>query len=393
MPAVPCGEAAEFLLSVLREELTGETFPMDEGMSEAVVSKMLTLAKRHDLGHLVADYLLRYPLSEELKSDCKTAKASAQYRYFQQTQVLSAVSKTFEKHGIDFIPLKGSVLRGLYPAPWMRSCSDIDILVHEEDISRALELAETEIGMKRGFHGSHDYMLRYMEKVTVELHFRLLEDDAVNGASRILEDCWDHTTSDSHCKQMTDEMFYLYHICHMAKHFEYGGCGIRFFMDLWLLDHKTTFDREKRDALLQKAGLLGFAGKAREISEKWFSGTETEGTEHIERFIVQSGSFGRMSKNVSIGKHKKGGAFGYVKSRVFVPYDYLCILYPSLKKHRALTPVYEVVRWFRFIKPGSRAHTLAELNHLMKDSDTDAITVLKDMGLLYDGCVCQVKSA
>ena len=45
MPAVPCGEAAEFLLSVLREELTGETFPMDEGMSEAVVSKMLTLAK------------------------------------------------------------------------------------------------------------------------------------------------------------------------------------------------------------------------------------------------------------------------------------------------------------------------------------------------------------
>ena len=379
---LPDDEAARLLLSVLRAELCGDTFHMDDAVSEETISQMLALSKRHDLSHLAANYLLRRPLSDELETEAKMLKAAAQYRYFQQTRVLSAVSDLFEKHRVDFIPLKGSVLRRLYLAPWMRSCSDIDILVHEEEIARALELCETELGMKQVFHGTHDYKLRYKEKVTVELHFRLLEDDAVNGASRILSECWRYAVGETRCKKLTAEMFYLYHICHMAKHFEYGGCGIRFFMDLWLLDHKTTFDREKRDALLQKAGLLGFAGKAREISEKWFSGTETEGTEHIERFIVQSGSFGRMSKNVSISKHKKGGAFGYVKSRVFVPYDYLCILYPSLKKHRVLTPVYEVVRWFRFIKPGSRAHTLAELNHLMKDSDTDAITVLKDMGLL-----------
>lgn len=26
---------------------------------------------------------------------------------------------------------------------------------------------------------------------------------------------------------MKEEMFYFYHIAHLAKHFEVGGCGIR----------------------------------------------------------------------------------------------------------------------------------------------------------------------
>ena len=54
---------------------------------------------------------------------------------------------------------------------------------------------------------------------------------------------------------MTDEMFYFYHIAHMAKHFEEGGCGIRPFIDLWTLDNIKDVDHDKRDELLSRGNL------------------------------------------------------------------------------------------------------------------------------------------
>ena len=58
-----------------------------------------------------------------------------------------------------------------------------------------------------------------------------------------------------HCYEMTDEMFYFYHIAHMAKHFEEGGCGIRPFIDLWTLDNIKDVDHDKRDELLSQGNL------------------------------------------------------------------------------------------------------------------------------------------
>ena len=37
----------------------------------------------------------------------------------------------------------------------------------------------------------------------------------------------------------------------MAKHFENGGCGVRPFIDLWILNHRRPFDRAKRESLLR----------------------------------------------------------------------------------------------------------------------------------------------
>ena len=59
--------------------------------------------------------------------------------------------------------------------------------------------------------------------------------------------------------EMTDEFFYFYHIAHMAKHFENGGCGIRPFVDLVVLDRMDSENFSKRDELLKSGGLLQFA--------------------------------------------------------------------------------------------------------------------------------------
>ncbi|MFX7845188.1 nucleotidyltransferase family protein, partial [Acinetobacter baumannii] len=74
----------------------------------------------------------------------------------------------------------------------------------------------------------------------IELHFNLIEDHRIKGASAILNRVWDAAVPCggwTYQYEMPDELFYFYHIAHMAKHVENGGCGIRPFLDIWVLMH------------------------------------------------------------------------------------------------------------------------------------------------------------
>ena len=63
----------------------------------------------------------------------------------------------------------------------------------------------------------------------------------MDGCRGVLAQIWDTAVSagpGSHRLLLADEMFYFYHIAHMVKHFEVGGCGIRPFLDLWIMNHR-----------------------------------------------------------------------------------------------------------------------------------------------------------
>ena len=64
------------------------------------------------------------------------------YRYEKIDFEFKRICESFEENSIDFMPLKGSVLRKLYAEPWLRTSSDADILVKEKDLKRAEELLE-----------------------------------------------------------------------------------------------------------------------------------------------------------------------------------------------------------------------------------------------------------
>ena len=52
------------------------------------------------------------------------------------------VSEKFEENGIDFMPLKGSVIRSLYPKQEMRSMGDADVLIHAEQYNKIVPILE-----------------------------------------------------------------------------------------------------------------------------------------------------------------------------------------------------------------------------------------------------------
>ena len=162
--------------------------------------------------------------------------------------------------------------------------------------------------------------------------------------------------------EMLDEYYYFYHIAHMAKHFENGGCGIRPFIDILILDNVQDADIEKRDKLLQQGNLLKFANVARKLSRIWFSNEPYDYiSQQMEDYILRGGVYGNNENRITVQQQKKGGRIKYALSKIFIPYDVIKFHYPILQKHKWLTPFMEVRRWFKLIFCGHAKRTINEL--------------------------------
>ena len=334
---------------------------------EEMLESVYALAHKHDLAHLVGQAVsdMALPESETVKK-AKKAAMSAFMRSMGLEQALAESCQILEQAQIVHIPLKGAVLRGLYPQSWMRTSCDVDILVKPEDLDRAVEALVQNLGYVAGPRGNHDITLRCPSGAHIELHFDLVEEGRANSAAQVLGRVWQQVRprkGQVYCREMSDGLFYFYHIAHMAKHFEVGGCGIRPFLDLWLLDRCAQDDGENAvDALLEEGGLLTFAQAARKLSRVWFSGdAPDELSEKLQAFLLHGGVYGSTDNRVALQQESRGGRLGYLCSRVFAPYEKLKSYYPVLEKHRWLTPLMQLRRWGMLLRPEVAGRTKKEL--------------------------------
>ena len=225
----------QMLFSLLRSAIkgTGLNEAEQENYSREMLPMLLKIAEKHDVKHLVAYALKKNGLLTA--DDAKVEKSifKAAYRYEQLKYELDNLCDVLEKANIPFIPLKGSVIRRYYPEPWMRTSCDIDILIHEDDLEKATSVMIENYGYSFHMKCQHDISFFSPSGVHLELHFALIESDRVNESSAILNSVWNnaivHKDTEYWC-EMPDDMFYFYHIAHMAKHFRHGGCGIRAFL-------------------------------------------------------------------------------------------------------------------------------------------------------------------
>ncbi len=383
-------ESVKLLFALLRSAISGDPLQENEKavFSDDILPELLSLSKKHDVAHLLILGLDINGLRSDGQTEIGHTLIKAVYRYEQLNFEYQNVCSALQTAQIPFIPLKGSVLRNYYPKPWMRTSCDIDILLHESDVEKAAAFLVENRGYFRKGRSPHDISLFSPAKKHIELHYDLVEDGLINQSAQVLQSVWETSTASEQnklCYEMTDEMFYFYHIAHMAKHFEFGGCGIRPFIDLWILDQLETADQSKRDALLQRGDLMRFAEAARLLSRVWFSGAEhTEITKQMERYILRGGVYGTNENRIAVQQQKKGGRLQYAASKFFIPYDIIKYHYPILLKHRWLTPVMEVRRWCKLAFCGHAKRSLRELrqNHNVSNLEAENIQAfLRNVGL------------
>lgn len=382
------------LLAAVKSEI--EKTPLGDDAVKALsdsetARKLYELADFHDLAHFVGAALSRngVTIAEPAAGKFKKKLFESAYRFELISGEFKNVSKVLENAGIEFIPLKGSVLRDFYPEPWMRTSCDSDILVREQELEKAVSVLVSEGGCAVIGKTAHDVSLTTPGKAHIELHYSLIEDGRAVNAYKVLESVWEHTKVKqgfSFWHEMSDDMFYFYHIAHMFKHFEAGGCGIRTFVDLWILDSMPSADKAARDNLLAKGSLTVFAGACRKLCGVWFNADKPDSiSEKMQSYILSGGVYGVRDNYVSVNQIKRGGKIKYALSRIFLPYNVLKYIYPVIQKHKWLTPVFEVVRWFSLVFGGKLRKSVRELafnSKIASDKADETRAFLKEIGII-----------
>lgn len=350
------------LFDLVRCEITGDKLLAQE---EADIKELYALSKKHDLVHLVFDAAIRNGLittdNEHYDKPSKTIMVAIS-RYQQQNYQLIRIKECFQKNSIAFVPLKGSIIRDHYPQPWMRTSCDIDILVHEEDLNKASKALESIGFITDGTRNYHDVSF-FSGNVHLELHFSICENN--KQLDIVLKDVWKNIEQyDGYEYRESSDFFMFHHIAHMAYHFLSGGCGIRPVLDLWVLRQKYKFDETKLLELLNKCNLISFYNHICHLSNVWLGEEQhDETTLMMEQYILKGGVFGTMDNSVvsGIAKHK-GNKTKYKLSMVFLPYENMCVIYPSLRKRKILLPFYYIHRIFTktFSKKEKRARKRAK---------------------------------
>ena len=338
------------LFALFRYELFGLKLcdEIKNSITDEMLLSLYKISKKHDLAHLIADALDRNGLwteNNEIKSRFLKERNMAVFRCEQLRFECEQICDCLETAKIEFLPLKGTILRDYYPQFWMRTSCDIDVLVRECDLEKTILVLQKELGYTLGERGGHDVHLFAASGVHLELHFSLVENE--NKWEEALESIWENTISLSEYKRgLTSEIFYLYHIVHMAVHMRIGGCGVKPLLDIWIIKKNWEFNRPVVETMLESCGLLTFEQKINKLANVWLENEKMDDiSAALQSYILYGGVYGNTQNRVAVQQVKKGGKVSYLSSRIFISFDELATKYPTLKKQKWLFPFFQLYRW------------------------------------------------
>ncbi len=372
-------EYQQLALELVKSALNGYELKdeIKQQLDDATLCEIYDFAKRFDMAHLVALALKRNGILPKNDTGVGLSRKIAQavWRYENLNYELDRISEQLTDSNIKHIPLKGMVLCHYYPEPYMRTCGDIDILVDKSEIERAAEILSDKLKYKSSFIGPYDISLYTPNGIHVELHFSLEDGKHIKNSDNVVAKVWEYAkpvSPDAYKYEMKDEMFYFYHIAHMAKHVLCGGCGIRPFADIWVLNKRMEFDEERRRDLLVSGGLDGFEKYARALSDVWFANGEyDEALSLLADYVLTGGMYG-TAENWAAMRAVLPDSIQKVKTKekIWKPYDKLKYWYPSLEKHKYLILFYQIRRWIEIIFGGTvkNEYKLRKMKKRISDS-------------------------
>lgn len=327
-------------------------------IDENDIPEIYKLAKKYDLAQIMAYSLEKLGFSDDILFK---EKAISIYRTENLKYAAEQICSVLEEARLPHMLLKGRHMRALYPEEWMRPSCDIDVYVDASDIEAAASALEAS-GFVRGSKSSHDIGFTAPNGCHTELHFDLIEEEWLTNSKKIFANVWQSSIKRSEYRyKMNDDMLYFYHVAHLAKHIKNGGCGIRPFVDLWLLN-KSSEPSAERERLLKAGGLLKFESAARRLSEVWLSdGEHTPVTESLEEYVFSGNLYGSLKNNTVIHRRNAGSRLNYIILRLFMPYSQLSRKYPSLQGKPLLFPFYTVRRWFSLLNGKISARVKGEM--------------------------------
>lgn len=354
-------EESEYLICLLKCALCGEAVPKPS--TELDWERLVELSKKQQVYSIIASVLESTHLPEKQEQELKLYNQNELLRLIAMKNEMEEIEKDLESHGIKFMPLKGSVLRELYPQQKMRQMSDIDMLY---DYSKRNELIR--LMKSRGFRlvttceNSDDFFKEPF--YTFEFHRELFFEEAEFYPHF---DLWTNALPVSEYKyRVNPAEHFVYTLCHMYKHYSTDGCGVRFLCDIFV-QLKNGVDLGFAYEQLEKIGILRFSKDAVSLTKAiFFGGDISENQQDMLDFLLSSGVYGNHIIDYSNELDAFGGSkFKYLWNRLFPPKRKMVREYKILEKKPWLLPIYYVIRLFTKTKYNSSS-AIKELDEIKK---------------------------
>ena len=342
------------VISLIKSALTNEKVNISDDLDW---QKVLRLSESHRIGIIL--YYGIVNLQIDLPKDVSDILQRDTIRSFfiskNQVSAISELLSEFENNGIDYMPVKGSVLKMVYPKHELRPMSDADILIKEEQYSKIKSVLEN-LGYEFGTEGLCEIIWKKKGQLYLELHKTLVPEN--------VEDYYVHfgtgwgsavkSSGYKHRFELSPEDHYLFVFTHFARHYRAAGIGIKHFVDIWMYNKiYSNMDYDYINAKLEEIGLKEFHKNVLETLGVWFENKEnTEMSDFITSIIFSSGAFGLQSKAILSEAVKRKGENENINSAkhskllwlIFLPYKLMCLKYPILKKAPILLPLFWVIR-------------------------------------------------
>ena len=342
------------LMGLIKDSILGtNTYKISDDIN---IDKLLYMAKRHNVLNVIYPVLIANGISNEnmMREFSVVVLMETKQQYY-----LDKIREKFEQEHIRFVCMKGSYIKTLYPETYMRSSSDLDIFVDDENTDKVRDIMEG-LGFKteRFSHQMQDDVYLIENYVHIEIHRKLISNKCP----------WDEKCQDiidrivpksegSYEYVMTVEDFYLHMIGHMAKHMKYSGFGIRMLIDVWIYLDKfdDVIDNEILNKRLKYCGLDTFNSEIIKLIDYWFCDKDAdEKTKTLGRYVLESGIFGtteqlkatEAAQNMGDSNSHSKMMFKKFLKMFFLPYRNMCLIYPKLSGKPYLLPYFWIVRAF-----------------------------------------------
>lgn len=330
--------AKEYLLKATSAVIRKGSFEVCQDIN---FEKVYKLAKRNVITGILysaASNTFSGNLAEILSKEYKMSVL----RNIEQETEIERIRKEFTENNIDFIFLKGTHLKELYPAPELRFMVDMDILVHPEDHERAIEIIISH-GLQKKMESDKDIALIKPPFLTVEVHKSLFHPD-YKFYEHFL-DVWEKAEKVSKNEyKMSDNDLYVYTLTHLCEHYLEAGSLFRPCMDIYLLKQNRELDFDYINSRFSEVGILEFANKISILVECMFEGKEKDDTLTLmENYIVIGPpvkSASEATKVATTGQSK----FKRILYMLFPNYKHMAYKYDILKKMPILLPLFWMVR-------------------------------------------------
>lgn len=212
-----------------------QTKPNVDGMDFEKISKM---AMSHTISSMVCMALESAGIKVDVLMDQKN-KAIRKVMLLDSER--EKIFSLFEKAGIWYLPLKGVILKEMYPVYGMRQMADNDILF---DSTYRKEVKDIFLSLGYEIESynkmNHDVYLK-APIYNYEMHVSLF-DKSIPGFLEYYTQLEKKYADQGLNRHMDVNDAYVYIIAHAYKHFIFSGTGIRTLIDIYVYNESCSLD-------------------------------------------------------------------------------------------------------------------------------------------------------